>query len=67
MSKFVQRREYTDGDRILVADIQDNGCETFTVYRQGEGVRPPGEASRAAAVSATVLRQLADFADLARV
>ena len=67
MSKFVQRRGYTDGDRILVADIQDNGCVTFTLYRQGDEVMPPGEASRAAAVSATVLRQLADLADGAQV
>jgi hypothetical protein len=67
MSNFVERRTYVDGDRLLIADIRDNGCVTFTAQLNGDVIMPPGAISRAATVSATVLRQIADLADGAKV
>jgi len=61
MSKVVECREYVDGDHVLVASIRDNGCVGFSVKDKGLD----GRLLREAAVSATVLRQLADLADRA--
>ena len=61
MGKVVETREYADGERILKAQILDNGCVSFTT-----GVVRATVCAVPAAVSATVLRQLADLADAAK-
>ncbi len=62
---FVERREYVDGVHILIADIRDDGHVTFTIQTKGDVIMFPGGISHAAAVSSTVLRQLADAIDAA--
>jgi hypothetical protein len=57
MANAIETREYVDGPRSLAATIMDNGCVCFAVTRT-DGANP--------AVSATVLRQLADLADAAQ-
>jgi hypothetical protein len=57
MSNITETRTYEDGSRKLLAQVQDNGCVRFTVC----------EGSLYAALSSTVLRQLADLADAANV
>jgi len=59
---IVETREYVDGGRRLQAQIQDNGCVAFAAKMADET-----RYMITAAVSSTVLRQLADLADAAKV
>ena len=61
MSNVVETREYVDGGRTLAAHVQDNGCVSFQVKMNDES----GFILQAA-VSSTVLRELADLADAAK-
>jgi hypothetical protein len=62
VGKVVVKREYADGDCTLVAEVLDNGCVALTAKQSGPWVSE----ERPAAVSAAVLRQLADLADASR-
>ncbi len=62
MVNDVEKREYADGSRTLVATIRDNGTVAFTTKMNDEAfIHAP-----MAAVSSAVLRQLADLADAAK-
>jgi hypothetical protein len=61
MSKVVETREYVDGHKTLVVEILDNGCCAFHA-RLSSGSSEPVQA----AVSSTVLRELADKVDAAK-
>jgi len=67
MARVVETRQYLDGTKRLRAQVLGNGCVAFAVLPQ-----QPFETSReqalqllaeTAAISSTVLRQLADLAD----
>ena len=62
MSNIVEKREYVDGGRVLLAQIQDNGCVGFAAKMADET-----RYMVTAAISSEVLRQLADLADAAKV